>query len=75
MHHRGVIAATEVTTNLFEAESGVPSSQPHTDLTRNSDRLVTSLAQEVGQFHIVIAGHRVDNGLDRGGCPIRATTP
>ena len=26
MHHRGVIAATEVTTNLLQAESGVSSS-------------------------------------------------
>ena len=37
MHDRGVISATEVTTDLLKAEPGVPSGQPHADLTRHGD--------------------------------------
>ena len=75
MHDGGVVAATKVATDLLQAEPGVPPSQPHADLPRNRDRLVTPLAQQVGQFHVVVAGHRLDDGLDRRGRSILTGSP
>ena len=65
MHDRGVIPATEVTTDLLETEPGVPSSQPHADLARHGDRLVPSFAQQIRQLDVVVAGDRIDDRLDR----------
>ena len=65
MHDGRVVSATEIATDLLQAVSGVPTGEPHADLTGEGNRLVAALGEEVREFDVVVVGYGIDDRLDR----------
>jgi hypothetical protein len=64
MEDGGMVAATEISTDFFQAVAGMAPSEEHADLPWEREALVALFALEVAHLDVVVFGDRVKDLLD-----------